>query len=328
MKYLTIIAFTAGAIVLTTLIAHFGAEGVIRALADLGWSNFLAIVGFHCGLIVLMGIAWWLLGRNRTDARPHRYIWGRLIRDSASEVLPFSQVGGYVLGARAAASIGIAGSFAAASTVVDLTMELIGQLVYTALGLALLTALQPDNRIALPILAAIGLMTILSLIFFFVQARGAGLIERLAMRLMKQWLGAKLSASSSVQSDIHELHGRRGTLISCSFLHLASWIGSGIEAWITLRLMGIDIDLSSAIVIDSLLYGIRSFAFMVPNALGVQEGAYVALGSLFGIAPDVSLALSLVRRGRDLIIGVPALIVWQLMESWRIWQTATPTPNE
>jgi putative membrane protein len=203
-------------------------------------------------------------------------------------------------------------------------MELIGQLVYTALGLALLTLVQPDNELAIPILSAIAGMTCLALVFFFVQARGAGMIERLGMRLMKQWFGSKTNVSSTVQADIHAIHGRRPTLALCCFLHLASWVGSGVECWLTLRFMGIDIDLSSAIVIDSLLYGIRSFAFMVPNALGVQEGAYVALGSLFGVAPDVSLALSLVRRGRDIVIGIPALIAWQFVEGRRLWQPASP----
>ncbi len=324
MRYITIIAFTGGAILLTLLVAHFGADGILQALGSLGWQNFLTIVGFHLVLIVVMGFAWGLLGRHRTDGKLYRFIWGRLIRDSAGEVLPFSQVGGYVLGARAATKSGISGNFAAASSVVDLTMELIAQLVYTALGLALLTRLQPDNEIAVPILTAISVMTLLSLVFLFVQARGAGLIERLAMRLMKQWLGAKLGTSTTVQSHIHALHGRRPTLAACSFLHLVTWVGSGVECWLTLQFMGIDIDLSSALVIDSLLYGIRSFAFMVPNALGVQEGAYVALGALFGVAPDISLALSLIRRGRDLAIGVPALILWQVIEGRRFWQPAQP----
>jgi hypothetical protein len=69
---------------------------------------------------------------------------------------------------------------------------------------------------------------------------------------------------------------------------------------------------------------------MVPNALGVQEGGLVLLGGMFGIGPDAALALSLVKRGRDLVIGVPALLAWQLVEGRRAWRkgvlSTTPAP--
>ena len=83
--------------------------------------------------------------------------------------------------------------------------------------------------------------------------------------------------------------------------------------------MGHPVPVSAALVIDSLLYGLRSFAFMVPNALGVQEAGYVVLGGLFGLDMQTALALSLLRRARDLVLGVPALAAWQLAEGrrWR-----------
>ncbi len=57
-----------------------------------------------------------------------------------------------------------------------------------------------------------------------------------------------------------------------------------------------------------------SAGFLVPGALGVQEAGYVALGHLFGISADISISISLLRRGRDIVIGVPVLLLWQLYE--------------
>jgi hypothetical protein len=79
------------------------------------------------------------------------------------------------------------------------------------------------------------------------------------------------------------------------------------------------------LVIESLLYAVRSIAFAVPNAFGVQEGAYIVLGAGFGLAPDVTLALSLMKRARDFAIGVPALGIYQLIESGRLWHLAGST---
>ena len=36
------------------------------------------------------------------------------------------------------------------------------------------------------------------------------------------------------------------------------------------------------------------------------------LGRLFGFTPDVALALSLAKRVRELALGVPGLVAWQL----------------
>ena len=54
--------------------------------------------------IAVMGIAWGVL---MPGIRMWVPIWGRLVRDAGSELLPFSQVGGYVLGARAITLAGV-----------------------------------------------------------------------------------------------------------------------------------------------------------------------------------------------------------------------------
>jgi uncharacterized membrane protein YbhN (UPF0104 family) len=53
---------------------------------------------------------------------------------------------------------------------------------------------------------------------------------------------------------------------------------------------------------------------MVPVGLGVQEGAYALLGPLFGLPAEAALALSLIKRTRNISIGVPMLLSWQFVE--------------
>jgi hypothetical protein len=57
--------------------------------------------------------------------------------------------------------------------------------------------------------------------------------------------------------------------------------------------------------------------FFVPWSAGVQEGGYLLLASAFAVAPEAALALSLIKRARDLVLGVPALIGWQVIEGRR-----------
>ena len=67
-----------------------------------------------------------------------------------------------------------------------------------------------------------------------------------------------------------------------------------------------------------MVFTIRSAAFAVPGGLGVQEGGYVLVGSLLGIPGDNAFALSLITRLRELGLGIPGLIAWQVIEGRRI----------
>ena len=75
--------------------------------------------------------------------------------------------------------------------------------------------------------------------------------------------------------------------------------------------------MSAIIAVDSLVYGLRSIAFAVPNAIGVQEAAYAAFAPVLGVSVEVALAVSILKRARDVAIGIPVLLVWQALEGNR-----------
>jgi glycosyltransferase 2 family protein len=52
----------------------------------------------------------------------------------------------------------------------------------------------------------------------------------------------------------------------------------------------------------------------VPGAIGVQEAAYAVLGPVFGLAVPAALALSLLKRARDIVLAIPILLAWQAEE--------------
>jgi hypothetical protein len=143
-------------------------------------------------------------------------------------------------------------------------------------------------------------------------------IENMFRRVPYRWARALVALLAPIQRAIHDIYRRRSALWSAGFLHFAIWVASSVEAWIALHLMGAKLGIDSVIAIESLVYAVRSIAFAVPNAFGVQEGAYVLLGVWFGFGPEVALALSLLKRARDLVIGVPAMLTWQILESRRL----------
>ncbi len=119
---------------------------------------------------------------------------------------------------------------------------------------------------------------------------------------------------------MHAIYRRPGGLWLCFGLHLVCWIASTFEAWFALRLAGEPLPFTTVLVLESMLYAVQTSAFAVPNAVGVQEGAYILLGATFGLTPEMALALSLLKRARDIAIGLPTLGIWQALEGGRLWR--------
>jgi len=109
-----------------------------------------------------------------------------------------------------------------------------------------------------------------------------------------------------------------GRLAAGFFVHLLGWLGTGVAGWITYRALDVPIDFDDAVAIEALLSAASAVAFLVPVNAGVQEAGYAGLGAIFGVPPELSLGVSLVRRARDLAVGVPILLVWQAFEARRL----------
>jgi glycosyltransferase 2 family protein len=309
----------AGLALIGILIGYFGADAVFRSLLAVGWGGFATICLIHLALMAVMGIAWWAL---LPGTKLWISIWGRLVRDAGSEVLPLSQVGGYVLGARAIAFAGVPGSAAAASTIVDVSLEFVSQIAFTGLVLAWLLRLWPNAPVAVPVAIGLAAAGILAIGLLVAQRRGFGLVDRLAAALGRDWLERTAAGAAALQAAISAIYGRRLRLCANFVLHLVCWIAATSEVWLALRFAGAPLGFGVVLVIEGLLYAVRSVAFGVPNAVGVQEGAYILLGGSFGLTPEMALALSLLKRARDLALGLPVLATCQLLEGRRLWRRA------
>src|SRR5262249_34117006 len=126
------------------------------------------------------------------------------------------------------------------------------------------------------------------------------------------------AGAAALHEALDVIYRRRRGLWSSFMLHFLCWVLSASEVWVALAFAGQPIPFGSALAIESLVYALRTAAFVVPNAVGIQEGAYVLLGGAFGLSPEMALALSLLKRARDLTIGLPVLAGWQIVEGSRL----------
>ncbi len=300
------------------LMGWFGFGNVAAAVGRIGAPEFALIVFWQFLLFVVLGLAWDVIVPPRDGRRPWVLVWGRMVRDAAANCLPFSQVGGFVFGARAVTLHGISWSTATASTVVDVTAEFLAQLAFTGIGLGILLARAPSSNLAVPVEIGLGLAVMACFAFFWLQQGAASVFAKLGRRIAGRWFHDAHERVQVLQAELGLIYGHTLRLTLGFLGHLTGWIGTGIAGWITYRALGVPIDFDDALAIEALLSGIAALAFLVPVNAGVQEAGYAGLGAIFGVPPELSLGVSLIRRARDLVVGVPILLVWQLVEVRRL----------
>ncbi len=309
-----ILAACLGLTTILYLVFYVGFGAVLAAIASLGWSGFTFLCASGVALFALLSTAWFVLIPGNTAKRWPTFFWGRAVRDSAGEVLPLSQFGGFVIGARAVALRGVSAADAYASTVVDITTELLAQVLFVVLGAAFLV-----NHLGLhsvhsnlfaplllgPVLAALGAAG-----FVAVQKRGPAFAEKLASRVLPQVVGHAGAFARSISG----IYASPKRFLASITIHFIGWMTSALISWITLRLIGAHVGYFSVVAIESALSAIRSAAVIVPSAIGVQEATYAMLMPLFGVGPEIGIALSLLKRACNIAIGIPVLLSWQGLE--------------
>jgi len=310
------LALVAGAIAAVYLVWSIGFDPVFAAIARAGFGGLALFCLFALLVFVSLAVAWYFL-LPPGHRRPVREFYiARLVRDSIAEISPFSPVGGMVAAARLMTLKGMSGAYAAASVAGDATTEAMAQVVFLAFGLGWgLTQfrhLQGSGPVTEAMLAVLLLAVPGIALLIFLQKRGAMFAERMARRFFPQ-----VQAGVSFHQAIEELYDSRARLAVSAALHLLAWIGAGLGTFIAFRLVGGRIGILNAVALEALLCTLRSIAAPVPAAIGVQEWGYAMLAPLFGLPAEMGLAVSLLKRAREIVLGVPALIYWQAVESRR-----------
>src|SRR5262245_44291488 len=306
-----------GVLLFTALLAYHGAHQVGAALGVAG-SGLIVVALYHLFPLVLDALGWWrLLAGERPPFRT--IVFGRWLGESVNTLLPAMQVGGNLVKARFLTRRGIPGTTAGASVVVDVTLLVLSQILFTLVGLTLLLVHLGGGSLTAPVLAGLAVMGTLLGGFYLAQRRGlfavlAGLLERVARGT--DWTTLSASASA-LDESVARLYRDRPALAVAAGWHFLSWVVGAGEVWLALTVLGHPVEFPTALLLESLGQTIRAGAFLVPGALGVQEGGYLLLGRVVGLAPETSLALSLAKRVRELLLGVPGLIAWQIEGAWR-----------
>jgi putative membrane protein len=321
------IAFLVGLSIATALIAYYGFGEIAAALKGAGW-GLAAITVLH-----LLPLGCSALGWRAINPREHRvsvldYLGARWVREAVNGLLPVAQIGGNVVAARLVALRGVKGAQAGAGVVADVGTEVLTQALFTLLGLGLFFFAGPAGAHLGWMLAGSIYLVISAVGFFYAQRIGLfKLLEQFLDKLAERFPSLSMGDVNGLHDAIVRIHDDHRALLMSGFWHLASWVVGVAEVWLGLQVLGHPVGWQEAFVLESLGQAVRGAAFMIPGGLGVQEGGYLLLGTLYGLSPEVSLALSLTKRVRELGLGLPALAAWQLLETWRLFRSRLAPPS-
>ena len=314
MKISVRIALALGLGVVIALIAIEGAGTIADLLSRAGWI-LLLLVPLQLLPLYLDVLGWRMLILTRVRV-PMLFLIAT-VRQAVNRLLPVANVGGEIIGIRLLRQQGLDGTAATASVIIELLLALVAQYFFVALGVMCLFARTDNARVMHALI--VGLAACLPpLVLMVVVLRHGQVflrIEHMAKRLFSRWLdGQGLDHGARLDAKIRETFAARPRIFQALGWQFAGFVVGSSETWLALRWLGHPVSVADALVLESLTQAAKSVFFMVPAALGVQEAGLVGAGLLLGLGSDVALALSLAKRMREVLFGLPALAAWQWME--------------
>ena len=316
MKLSAALAVLVGLAVAITLIVTHDAAAIGRAILDAGW-GILIVIALHLPQILFSALGWRSLVTEPQAPSLAMFSCLRWIRESVNSLLPVAQVGGEFVRARLLALQGVSLKSSGASVTVDLTTEMASQFVFTVLGISLLLVTSHGPTVVHWAIGGLATAVVIGIAFVMAQTLGLfKLFERLLIRLADKVGWSSLNGIAGLHDTIIELYRNPRRLWSSSAYHLVSWFLGVLETWAVLHVLGVEAGLREAMIVESLGQAVRSAGFAVPGALGVQEGGYILICGLLGISPQNALELSLIRRIREVVLGLPGVIAWHRIEAY------------
>ncbi len=310
MKWGRLAALAVGGLTLVWVLRSAGLGTVARDVALAGWA-LPAAIAVHAVQLALSGWAW-RIAQGQTRLGHWAVLRIRWIREGVNTLLPVAQIGGPVVGARMLVQAGVTPALAVAGTILDLTLEAGSQVLIILVAVGMLLLREGDQAWMGWIGGGLGAMALG--VAGLVAAQRFGLlrlVEGVVERAAARWPGTGNWSMAGLQATLFARQADRRAMLAALALHCLSWGLGALEVWIILRALEAPVGLGSAFVIESLAMAARSAGFAVPGAVGIQEGGFVLVCGLFGIGTETALALSVVKRLRELAVGAGAMVAWQ-----------------
>ncbi len=313
MKRWLLFGWLIGLALLTFLIISQGITVIKEVFNAVGWQIF-GLAFFYLIPLFCAALSWFYLFPRKRKPTYGLIIYATWIGLAINWLLPVAQIGGELVKTQLLIKKGYSFSNTAASTLGDQTLQIATQALYALLGFGLFLYQWQDLKLIIAILGGIFYLSLLGLIFYRVQKAGLfGAIASFSKRILPLSHSEDMAETArSVDRAVKTMYSRTPQLALAFAWRFAFRLVSVGEVWLAMRWLEHPVNLWEALILESLGQAVRSAAFLIPGGLGAQEGGLMLIGTALGVPTPISLSLSLCKRCRELLLGIPGLIVWQL----------------
>jgi putative membrane protein len=312
------------------LLASFGLGRIFAVIERAGWVGILAVIAFHLPQMFFSALGWQAIAKGGAARGPglRAYLSLRAIREGVNNLLPLAQIGGEFVVARLLQKRGVRLAQAVGGTIADLMMEMGTQVLFTVLGIVLLVHSVGHSEVSDLATRALLIATLVVAAVFAALWLGlAAVIERAVLGLGRSFGWPATAEIGGLHAALTACFRAPAGVTLAALWHLVSWLLGGVEVCLVMHFFGSDIGIGPGLIIESLGQAFKAVGFAVPGAIGVQEGGYVVVCRLLGITPETAIALSLVKRVREAVLGIPGLILWHRTEARPAVEPAATNPG-
>jgi len=240
----------------------------------------------------------------------------RMIGEAFNAITPLGTLGGEPVKAHLLKEqYGLTYKQSAASQVVARTTLMVSLILFMIPGIVFLF-MGNDISETFKVSSLTGLIIFSVLILLFLMFQVTGTLSRIVHGFNRMFPAKTprpslqhLVALCSMMSGYYREH--RGLFLKSVVYGFFGWAVGIVELYVTLYYLGTPLAFRELWIIESLLQLVRVGSFFIPLSLGAQEGGLIVIFVSMGMAGPLGLAVSLVRRIRELIwIGLGLLLGW------------------
>jgi putative membrane protein len=167
-------------------------------------------------------------------------------------------------------------------------------------------------------ISLVGMVVFTTLIFLFFLFQVTGMLGVIA-----SWFGRlfpkhkehsflnHLQVLNTLMSAYYKEY--QGRILLSIFYALIGWVVGLGELYLALYYLGYDPSFQELWIIEALIQLVRVGSFFIPMSLGAQEGGLILIFVALGLTPDLGLAVSFVRRIKEMIwVSAGLLLGWTL----------------
>ena len=311
---------------LAWVLARVPFADALAVLARLNAAQIGALILLNGLIFLTFSGRWWLILLAQGHAIPYlRLAAYRLAAFGVTYFTPGPQFGGeplqiFLVQRRE----GVPAATAFSALALDKSLELLANFAFLAAGVALILRwdLFPPSQERLALAIALGLLAI-PLLLLGATGGGyrpltgllAGAARLVPARFAHSFQRAQAVIAQAEGQSSAFFQDRPGALVLAVLISGVNWVGMVGEYWLVLRWLGVDLSVAQAM--GALTAARLAYLLPLPGGLGVLEASQVLALTLLGFDPAAGIAVSLIIRLRDVVMGLAGLLF--IHESSRIF---------